>query len=106
MSKEFALDMPKVVECPEKRSGDSDMDGVIVHINNYIRKQKNPSAVAAACELKRILSESGQTPDDEEIFYNFDDQYKVKFSDEGRPAVAVFWSPWLGGVSWRIEEDK
>lgn len=104
MSKEFTHEMPKVVECPEKRSGDSDMDGVIIHVNNFIRSQETPSAVATAKELKRILAENGQTPDDDEIFYNFDDQYKVKYVEDGRPHVAVFWSPWIGGVSWRIEE--
>ena len=94
----------KVVECPDKRSGDSDMDGVIIHINNYIRSQENPSSVGAAKELKRVLSEIGMSPDDEEIFYNFDDQYKVKFEENGIPQVAVFWAPWIGGVSWRIED--
>ncbi|ELN9277038.1 hypothetical protein R0I08_003886 [Salmonella enterica] len=96
----------KVVEFPVKLSGNSDMEGIIIHINNYIRSQENPSSVGAAKELKRVLSENGMSPDDEEIFYNFDDQYKVKYVEDGRQQVAVFWSPWLGGVSWRIEDDK
>lgn len=95
----------KVVESPDKRSGDSDMDGVIIHVNNFIRKQTTPTSVGAALELKRVLIENGMAPDDDEIFYNFDDQYKVKFEENGRPQVAVFWAPWMGGVSWRIEED-
>lgn len=105
MSKELVYNMPKVVESPDKRSGDSDMDGVIIHVNNFIRKQTTPTSVGAALELKRVLIENGMAPDDDEIFYNFEDQYKVKFVENGRPQVAVFWSPWLGGVSWRIEED-
>lgn len=95
----------KFGETPDKRSGDSDMNGVIIHVNNFIRKQTTPTSVGAALELKRVLIENGMAPDDDEIFYNFDDQYKVKFEENGRPQVAVFWAPWMGGVSWRIEED-
>lgn len=96
----------KVGESPVKRSGDSDMDGVIIHVNNFIRQQENPTPVGAAKELKKVLSENGMSPDDEEIFYNFDHQYKVKYNEDGRPQVAVFWAPWMGGVSWRIEDGE
>lgn len=99
-------DISKIEESPDKRSGDSDMDGVIVHINNYLHNLETPTPVGGAIELKRVLAEIGMASDDEEIFYNFDDQYKVKFTENGRSQVAVFWAPWQGGVSWRIEDDK
>lgn len=98
--------MPKVVECPGKRCGTSDMDGVIIHINNFIRKQEDPSAIKTARELKKVLAESGLTPDDDEIFYNFDGQYKVKYTENDIAQVATFWCPWQGGISWKIEDDK
>lgn len=94
----------KFGETPDKRSGDSDMDGIIIHVNNFIRSQNPPTSVAAALELKRVLIENGMAPDDDEIFYNFEGQYKVKFKENGHPQVAVFWAPWMGGVSWRIED--
>ena len=95
----------KVVESPDKRSGDSDMDGVIIHINNFIRRQDIPTPNGAAQELHTVFVESGLRSEADEIFYNFDGQYKVNFEENGRPQVAVFWAPWLGGVSWRIEDN-
>lgn len=97
----------KFGETPDKRSGDSDMDGIIIHVNNFIRQQEIPTPVGAAIAFHDCLVEAELKPsEDDEIFYNFDDQYKVKFQENGRPQVAVFWAPWMGGVSWRIEEDK
>lgn len=97
-------DQNKFGETPDKRSGDSDMDGVIIHVNNFIRQQETPTPIGAAKALHDVLVEIGQRSEADEIFYNFDDQYKVKFEENGRPQVAVFWAPWMGGVSWRIED--
>ena len=94
----------KFGETPDKRSGDSDMDGVIIHVNNFIRQQETPTPIAAAKALHEVLVGNGQRSEADEIFYNFEDQYKVKFEENGRPQVAVFWAPWMGGVSWRIED--
>ena len=104
MSKELVYDMPKVVESPDRRSGDVVADEVISYINNFIRQQEAPTPIAAAKALHEVLVEIGQRSEADEIFYNFDGQYKVKFEENDRPQVAVFWAPWMGGVSWRIED--
>lgn len=78
--------------------------GIVVDVNEYIRKTESCTPVGAAKKLHELASTFGLRSEADEIFYNFDGQYKVKFKENGRPQVAVFWAPWMGGVSWRIED--
>lgn len=78
---------------------------IVVEVNGYIQGTESCTPVGAAKKFHELASAAGLRSEADEIFYNFDDQYKVKFEENGRPQVAVFWAPWMGGVSWRIEED-
>lgn len=78
---------------------------IVVGVNDFIREVESCTPVGAAKKFHEMATESKLRSEADEIFYNFDDQYKVKFVEDGRQQVAVFWSPWIGGVSWRIEED-
>lgn len=81
------------------------LDGVIESVNNSIRTAENATPVAAAKAAHNFLSEIGMCKREEDVMYDFDDHYRVYFQDEGFPRmVAEFWAPWMGGVSWKIEE--
>lgn len=79
---------------------------IVLAVNNYIREMETPTPVGAAQKFHSLAVDSLLRSEEDEIFYDFDDRYKVKFEEYGRQKVAVFWSPWLGGVSWRIEDDN
>jgi hypothetical protein len=83
----------------------SQIHGIVTTVNRYLKDADSCTPVGAAKKLHELLAESGVISEADEVFYNFEGQYKVKFEENGRPQVAVFWSPWQGGVSWRIEDD-
>lgn len=77
---------------------------IVVEVNEYVRGTESCTPVGAAKKFHELATAAGLRSEADEIFYNFDDQYKVKFEDNCRQQVAVFWAPWMGGVSWRIED--
>lgn len=80
---------------------------LVVEVNQYIKNTDRCTPVGAAKKLHELMVAGGLRAEDDEIFYDFEERYKVKFTDtDGLNKSAVFWAPWVGGVSWRITEDS
>lgn len=86
-------------------STESVVHPIVLAVNDYIRQTESCTPVGAAKKFLSLAAECGLCLEEDGLLYNFDYRYKVKFKEDGRPQVAVFWAPWIGGVSWKIEDD-
>ncbi|WPJ72083.1 hypothetical protein DEEACLCL_00066 [Salmonella phage CRW-SP2] len=78
---------------------------MIDSVNDAVKVSDAATPILAARAAHEYLSHHGMRDIEDDIKYNFDDHYKVYFQAEGFPKmVAEFWAPWIGGVSWKIEE--
>lgn len=94
----------KLVSAPQPVYGKM-LDDMIESVNDSIRTTENATPVAAAKAAHNFLSNLGMCKHEEDVMYDFDDHYRVYYQAEGFPRmVAEFWAPWMGGVSWKIEE--
>lgn len=95
--------IPRFTQKPIRRRGQGQtvIDKIICDVGNFIT-ETGPSALGAAMEFHKQLVANGLRSEDDEIFYNFDYRYKIKFVEEGVQTEAVFWSPWIGGISWHV----
>lgn len=81
------------------------LDTMIDSVNDVVKVTEDATPILAARTAHEFLCIWGMRDPEDDIKYNFDDHYKVYFQAEGFPRmVAEFWAPWIGGVSWKIEE--
>lgn len=94
----------QLVSAPETIYGGV-IDRLIEHVNTQIRDAEEPTPVSIARHAQQFLVDQGRPWVVEDIKYDFEDHYRVYFrAEDFPPMVAEFWSPWMGGISWRIEE--
>lgn len=74
-------------------------------LNSWAEENRVPSPVKVAQEFSAHLVLTGNRSEEEDILYDFDDHYKVKFNIGEVPYYFETWRTWQGALNCTIIED-
>lgn len=86
-------------------NADSIREVVAMTVTSWAEEDRIPSPLKFAQELHNHLVCCNHRSDEENILYDFDEHYKLKFTINEVPYYFETWRTWQGALNWVIEED-
>lgn len=96
----FAKPASSVINRPH-----ANVDDLTDLVRETIKAWDNPSPLVIAQNLHKHLVLCGHRSDEENILYDFDEHYKLKFIIGETPYYFETWRTWQGALNWVITED-
>lgn len=71
----------------------------------WIEEDKVPTPLTFAKQLNKYLVSCGHMSEDDDILYDFEQHYKLKFNIKEVPYYFETWRTWNGALNWVIEDN-